>query len=476
LVVIGDWCVSAAQSPITNHQSPITTSRYSQITHSSDIVQHVLLPLLLIVLALVFAGAMTYGTSPALVQYQHGLQMMMLARRLQWPLVALSLLLCVALLVLVISGKRRAWWLIGLAPIVALFFHHFAQAQPNSMTVCENPSFVEASAAASFMNDNDWVVGLIDDGQPYAYPYKELWSTPIVIQSNHDRRLMLLWSPLANCAKVFEIDHSLKARDLEVVAMPASALLVYNARVGQFINAVRGERADGGKVSGLEAPIASRKMSWKQWKILHADTRVMSAEAIDPSAPAVPIAEKTSLAADAPAQDETRIAFIPTTQPLAIAEADLAAGPINTNAGTLPVLVFRDEVTGVTRAFDRRVEADLIPRFESNHDPKRKDVRFVDRDTGAGWSANGVAIDGSPEMKGKKLRPIEIEGGLYWGVMKHWYPNLELFASPSKPHVLGDTFATTEPSNITETPTIPTSAPKHAVRSTKKRAKTHSLN
>lgn len=426
------------------------------------------LPLLLIVLALLFAGAMTYGTSPALVQYQHGLQLMMLARRLQWPLVAISLLLCVALLVLVISGKRRAWWLIGLAPIVALFFHHFAQAQPNSMTVRENPSFVDASGAANFMNDNDWVVGLIDDGQPYAYPYKELWSTPIVIQSDHDRRFMLMWSPLANCAKVFEIDHSLKARDLEVVAMPASALLIYNARVGQFINAVRGERADGGKVSGFEAPIASRKMSWKQWQILHADTRVMTAEAIDPNAPAVPIAEKTIPAADAPAQDDTRIAFIPTTQPLAIEDSDLTAGPINTNAGTLPVLVFRDDVTGVTRAFDRRVEADLIPRFESNHDPKRKDVKFIDRDTGAGWSAGGVAIDGSAEMKGKKLHAIDVEDGLYWGVMKHWYPDLQLYEPPDKPHTLGDAIATTEPSNITETPTVPASAPKHAPRSTKK--------
>jgi hypothetical protein len=430
----------------------------------------VFLPLLLIVLAFVFAGAMTYGTSPALVQYQHGLQVMMLARRLQWPLVTLSLVLCVALLVLVISGKRRSWWLIGLAPIVALFFHHFAQSQPNSMTVRENPSFVDASSA-SFIDDSEWVVGLVDDGQAYAYPYRQLWSTPIVIQSDHDRRFMLMWSPLANCAKVFEIDRNLKARDLEVVAQPASALLIYNARVGQFINAVRGERADGGKPSGFETPIASRKMSWKQWKLLHPDTRVMKSDFIDPAAPVIPVAQQSPVFAHIHEQPDERIAFIPTTQPLAIHDSDIALGPINTNAGTLPVLVFRDETTGITRAFDRRVESDLIPRFELNRDAKRKDVKFIDRDTGAGWSATGVAIDGTADMKGKKLHPVEIEDGLYFGVMKHWYPNLELYESPNKPTAASNAYATTAPSNVTETPTIPTAAPKRVTHSSKKSSK-----
>ena len=37
-----------------------------------------------------------------------------------------------------------------------------------------------------------------------------------------------------------------------------------------------------------------------------------------------------------------------------------------------------------------------------------------------------VAIDGDKERKGKKLRPVEVEEDLYWGVMKYWYPDLEL--------------------------------------------------
>ena len=49
-----------------------------------------------------------------------------LARRLQWPLIVLSMMACLGLIGLVITAKRRAWWLIGLAPVLALFAHRFA--------------------------------------------------------------------------------------------------------------------------------------------------------------------------------------------------------------------------------------------------------------------------------------------------------------------------------------------------------------
>src|SRR5437867_9132972 len=100
----------------------------------------VLLPLILIALAIVASGWMAYGTGAGLAQYSHGLQIIMLTRRLQWPLISLSLALCVVLLVLVISGRRRAWWLIGLGPVLALFAHRFMSGPQNQFAIAENPS------------------------------------------------------------------------------------------------------------------------------------------------------------------------------------------------------------------------------------------------------------------------------------------------------------------------------------------------
>src|SRR5690242_10543210 len=116
---------------------------------------------------------MAYGTSPALAVYPHGLQLIMLARRLQWPLIALCLILCLVLLVLVIAGKRRAWWLIGLGPVLALFAHRFASAPQHQFSVADNPQFV--SADGSRTQADDWIVGVIVDDQPLAFPYAQLY-------------------------------------------------------------------------------------------------------------------------------------------------------------------------------------------------------------------------------------------------------------------------------------------------------------
>src|SRR5215207_4031645 len=127
-----------------------------------------MIPLALILLAMGSAAVMAYGTHPDWAQYEHGLSLIMLTRRLQWPLVALSLLLCIALIALVIAGKRRAWWLIGLAPVLALFAHRFTAGPAAPFTVYDEPAFVAASEAG-FLADDDFVVGLQFGDAAFAY-------------------------------------------------------------------------------------------------------------------------------------------------------------------------------------------------------------------------------------------------------------------------------------------------------------------
>ena len=62
-----------------------------------------MLPLALILLGVASAFAVACGTTPQLARHWHGLQIIMAARQLRWPLVALSLAMSIALLGLVIS-------------------------------------------------------------------------------------------------------------------------------------------------------------------------------------------------------------------------------------------------------------------------------------------------------------------------------------------------------------------------------------
>ena len=51
---------------------------------------------------------------------------------------------------------------------------------------------------------------------------------------------------------------------------------------------------------------------------------------------------------------------------------------------------------------------------------------MIDVDTNTGWSSSGIAVDGAKKMRGHKLRPIDVQEDLYWGVIKYWYPDVQL--------------------------------------------------
>src|SRR5688572_5769313 len=350
-----------------------------------------LLPLGLIALAAAFAALVAYGTHPALIEFPGGLSIIMLARRLQWPMVVLSMIASLTLLVVVISGKRRAWWLIGLAPVLALFAHRFSTGDVARHVVADEPQFISAQEATS-LGDDDFVVGLMFGDQTFAYPYSALYWTPVVVQSDRERRLLIMWSAFANSAVATSVARDIKGREIDIVCEPANALLVYNSRIGQFINGLTGRTPGGAKPIGFGERVPVWKGPWKLWKHANPDTRVMVSMG-KPGGPAAPVLPREPIVESSDARADMPIALLATTRPIAILSSQITPAPANVRHGDLPLLVFRDAATGEVRAFDRRVEADLIPQFLLNRDPRRKGV-FRDVDTNTCWSATGVAIDG----------------------------------------------------------------------------------
>lgn len=396
-------------------------------------------PLFLIVSAVLSAGVVAYGTNAQWAQYPHGIDLILWSRRLEWPLVTLSLVLCVALLALVSSGKRRAWWLIGLGPVLALFAHRFLTDPSGGLAVIDSPAFVKATDA-SFVSDDDYVVGLHFGDSAYAYPYAQLYDNPVVIQSDHDKRMMLIWSAFANRAVAQTITRDVKARDLEIVSMPANSLLLYNHTYGQFVNGIKGRTMDGQKPSGFGNPIVVNTMTWKDWVGLNPETKVMqppakSRTASPPHSPILPVYPMPPAILDYPAN--TPIVLVGTTQPAAIRSEQVGPEPQNVKVDGETAFVFREASDKPVRAFSCQLKKqELFPHFLLDKSHRYKGAMFVDSDTGSGWSAAGVWIDGIKELKadlkGTRLTPIPVQDGLYWGVMKFWYPGLQL-TSPEKP-------------------------------------------
>ena len=391
-------------------------------------------------LATVLAAIVAYGTHPFWAQHPHGLGVILFSRQVQWPALFTSLAAAMGVVALVIAGKARGWWMVGLAPLLALFAHRFTTDPTSGMASVEDPAFVPA-VQANFVNDDDYVVGLAFGDKSYAYPYAALYSTPVVVHAQHDKRILVMWSAPANRAVATTIKRDLRARHLDIVSTPANALLLYDTAHGQFVNGLTGLTTNGERPSSFVAPVVTAKMPWRQWRQLHADTTVMVPTGrLAEKAPRQPLLPSWPMPKSIGADDLARpVVVVGTTSPAAVASGDLHAAPLNLSADGRPVVAFRDPRDERVRAFARKLD-DLSPRFKLNRDAARaaRGVFLVDLDTDTGWNPDGVAVDAKKDLRSRKLAPVVVEDGLYWGVMKFWYPNLELAKGEPAPAVVAN--------------------------------------
>jgi hypothetical protein len=350
--------------------------------------------------------------------------MIVFARRLEWPMVTLSLVLCFALLFITISGKRRVWWLIGLAPVLALFVRGFSGTYHPTINLLETPKFVNAESAT--VPGDEFVVGFVFEGKAYALPYRALAVSPFLLVTDFDKRALVVWSVTANRATVLPLARDARPREIEIVSRPADSLLLFDRRLGQFIVGVTGRTVKNTVPMGMGMPLATVKVPYAVWMARHPDSRVFVSSVNDANAPSTASLPTAVLPPALKTPDpKTRITLVATTQPTAIIATIPANKPMNIVSGETRVLLYREPQSGWLHAYDRRVQEDLFPSFKLAARPNKKHPEglFVDADTQSLWSVDGKAVDGP--LKGEKLREVPVEEGLYWGVMKFWMPELK---------------------------------------------------
>lgn len=384
-----------------------------------------ILPLILVFFAAVSAAVAAYGTSPSLASLHNGIHYIEMARRLQWPLLTLSVLLALTLLVLIITGKKKVWWLLGLAPTGAMFLQIFVTGAMINLHVVEQPPLLPAADAQRLVKPGEYVVGLTVGDKAVAIPYRQLAGSPVVLLSHREKRVAVLWSQYANRALAFYVNRQIKAREMDVVSQPGNALLVYNARLGQFINGVTGLTPDGQIPYGFSARVPTDALPWEIWLAQHPQTLVTDMPTLS-TALTTPAAPRYPLKAPMPADMSRLVVLFPATQPVAVPEENLTAKPLNLELASLPVVAFRDPQTHKLRVFERKVN-DQPFRFIPNPSTRRaaKGVFMLDTLTNSGWNTNGVAVDGDGQIIGSRLTPVVgAEQGQYLGVLREWYPEL----------------------------------------------------
>ncbi|HMB95975.1 MAG TPA: DUF3179 domain-containing (seleno)protein, partial [Tepidisphaeraceae bacterium] len=277
-------------------------------------------------------------------------------------------------------------------------------------------------AEQATLRNDDWIVGITFGDQDYALPYRALYTMPVVFITDYDKRMIVMWSARANRAAAWTISRELKSRDLEIASTPADTLLLFDKRLGQFIVAIDGQTPHGEKPIGFEQLVPTVKTTWPVWQKLHPMTKVLGGYDFG-DAPAGPVLPSDPGQIIDGAATETHIVIVQTATPSAIREDGIDNRPRNVVAGQTRLLIFRDASLQL-HAFDRNAKEDLFLTFVPKTNRRIKEAAMVDSDTNSWWTITGKAVQGP--LKGTQLKELTIEPDLYWGVMKRWYPQLNL--------------------------------------------------
>jgi hypothetical protein len=348
------------------------------------------------------SAGVAWGADPKIAQWPNGIGFLCLLHRLQPALIGVAVACGMTLAGLVSFGKRRPWWLIGLAPIAAAFVWRFALAGDGGGVYVDDQPVFASAAQSGWLGEDDPVIGVESEGAYYAYPIAAMAHAPIVVQSERPRRLVVIWSSGARAATAAWVERTVRGRDLEVVTTIAGVPLIYNRRLGEFFDALTFRTTDKALPKGLIGRVAAVKTTWGRWRSAHPETLVLQQR----WKPAV---------VDTATVDS--VAVIATEPPIATASADIAADPLNLSAGPAKAVVFRGDA-GEVRAFERRVDDDLFPHFMAKVDRKTKQRMLVDGDSGSTWNLSGVAVEGP--LKGSRLTGVIVIEDVSASAAKFW--------------------------------------------------------
>ena len=140
----------------------------------------------------------------------------------------------------------------------------------------DDPNYIEADKA-DYIADDDRVMGVVIEGQPYAYPIGIMNYHEIVNHATDQKQWLITYCPLCGTGMVF--DGAVGARKLTYGVsglLYNSDLLMYDRQTESLWSQIEG-RAVSGPLKGEELELKpSRLTNWHGWTSEHPDTMVLS--------------------------------------------------------------------------------------------------------------------------------------------------------------------------------------------------------
>lgn len=291
----------------------------------------------------------------------------------------------------------------------------------------DNPKFVSAQEA-TFVSNDDLVIGLQLNGETRAYPLSIMVWHEIVNDRLGDTPVAVTYCPLCFTNQVFER----KINGVEVEfgtsgKLYNSNLVMYDRHTdSQWSQAL--ETAITGEMAGHELKrIPFDVIKWSDWKSLYPDTLVLSTDTgyarpygSDPygdyytdSRVIFPVENSD----DRLHPKEIILGFDDHNTHKAYKLADLESKKIVNDQINDKKLLLVSLFPSMARAFDRTVD-DQVLEFEFSNN------KIIDRQTGSEWDVDGLAVSG--QLQGKQLSRVVFNPG-FWFEWVAFHSDTEIY-------------------------------------------------
>jgi len=286
-----------------------------------------------------------------------------------------------------------------------------------------NPEMLPADAA-TFLRDDDLVLGLVLNQEPRAYPIQILDYHEIVNDEVGGVPVAITYSPLTGTGIAFDREVAEKVLEFGVSGLLYdSNLIMYDRTTGSHWTQMR-LRADQGPLRGTR--LSTRplmQISWEGWRRLHPDTKVLSRNTGFPRDYSVyPYGDYRNnntfllfplLNEDPRLPRKTVVHGVVTVGAVKVWKHEDFTDPaiLNVDVGGEPVVLIADPALRLVVSYGRIAPPGRLLTFRISFSSNRFPFALRDEQTQTLWDIQGQAFSGP--LAGSRLEPITSYNG-YW--------------------------------------------------------------
>jgi len=139
-----------------------------------------------------------------------------------------------------------------------------------------NPRFVPASQA-TFLRDDDLVIGVVLNGDAKAYPIRILNWHEVVNDTIGEQPVAITWCPLTQSAIAFDRRTGGEVKTFGVSGrLYNSNVLMYDHQTESLWSQLEGAAVTGRSTGTALMPVPSQLVTWRTWRTLYPETLVVS--------------------------------------------------------------------------------------------------------------------------------------------------------------------------------------------------------